>query len=574
MASLLVVSACQPAASPPAAPTTAPPAPAAKATTAPAPASSPSPATGPSPAPSAVASAAPAAPKPAQVAETPRTGGELTFVVSAEPPSFDGHRETTFSMIHPTAPHYSLLIKFDPNDTTKIIPDLAESWTISPDALKYTFKIRQGVKFHDGSGLTSKDVKATYDKIIFTKAAGVISARQAAYAPVASIETPDDATVVFTLKHPSASMLENLASPFNYVYSASKLEQDPRWYEKNVMGTGPFVFGEYVRGSHWTGKRFDGYWDKGKPYLDSFRAIFIGDTAAQVAAVRSGRAMVEFRGFSPTARDDLVRAMDKDITVQESPWNCALWVALNTEKKPFDDVRVRKALTLAVDRWEGSKALQQIAFVKDVGGVMRPGSPFATAEAELVKITGFARDGNAGKTQARQLLREAGVPDGFSFVLKNRNVPMPYEPVAIFLIDQWKKIGLNPSQQVLETAPHRDDLRSGNFDAIVDFNCDFMDDPDLQLVKFISASKSPVNYGRYEDPKLDDLYERQSRETDPQKRLEIVREFERVALGEQAWQIPTIWWQRIIPHNSKMKGWKISPSHYLNQDLASVWLAP
>src|SRR6185503_2457813 len=193
------------------------------------------------------------------------------------------------------------------------------------------------------------------------------------------------------------------------------------------------------------------------------------DTAAQVAAVRSGRAMAEFRGFPPTARDDLVRAMGNDITVQESPWICALWVALNTEKKPFDDPRFRQALTLAVDRWEGSTALAQVAFVKEVGGAMRPGSPYAISEADLVKIPGFAKDGNASKMQARQLLKDAGVPDGFSFVLKNRNVPMPYEPVAIFLIDQWKKIGLNPTQQVLETAAYNNDLRGGNYEAMVDF---------------------------------------------------------------------------------------------------------
>jgi peptide/nickel transport system substrate-binding protein len=562
---LLGVSACQPAA--PAAPLTAPPA----ATAVPQAQAKPTAAAAAPTAAPAAAGQPTAAAQPA--GETPRRGGELTFVVSAEPPSFDGHRETTFAMIHPTAPHYSLLIKFDPFDSTKVVPDLAESWTISPDKLTYTFKIRSGVKFHDGSALTSKDIKATYDKIIFPKE-GVVSARQASYSAVASVEAPDDATVVFKLKRPSASMLQNLASPWNYIYSAKKLEEDPHWYEKNVMGTGPFVFTEYVRGDHWSGKRFEDYWDKGKPYLDSFRAIFITDTAAQIAAVRGGRAMAEFRGFPPTARDDLVRAMGNEITVQESQWICALWVALNTEKKPFDDPRVRRALSLAVDRWEGSKALSQVAFVKEVGSIMRPGSQYAAPQPELVKLLGFALDGNDSKNQAKALLREAGVPDGFGFVLKNRNVPMPYDPVAVFLIDQWKKIGLNPTQQVLESAAWTNDLRGGNYETMIDFNCDFMDDPDLQLAKFISTNRSPINYGRYSDPKLDDLYDRQSQESDPAKRAELVREFERVALNEQAWQVPTIWWQRIIPHNSKMKGWKISPSHYLNQDLATVWLAP
>src|SRR5713226_182749 len=194
----------------------------------------------------------------AQAAEkgAPRSGGELVFAVG----------ETTFAMLHPIAPHYSTLLRFDPQAYPKIIGDAAESWNISKDGLSYTFKIRKGIKFHDGSPLTSKDVKATYDKIIFP-AEGVASARQASYSVVDKVEAPDDGTVVFRLKHPSASLLANLASPWNFIYSAEKLKQDPRWYEKNVMGSGPFIFSEYVPGSHWVGKRNPNYYMKGRPYL-------------------------------------------------------------------------------------------------------------------------------------------------------------------------------------------------------------------------------------------------------------------------------------------------------------------
>src|SRR3954453_2966780 len=240
--------------------------------------------------------------------EQPRRGGELTFVVGAEPPSFDAHREATFAMIHPTAPHYSLLLKFDPENYPNIVGDVAQSWTVSPDGLTYEFKLRDNVRFHDGSLLTSRDVKATYDKIIFPPA-GVVSARQASYTAVERVDAPDARTVVFHLKYPQAGMLANLASPWNYLYKAEILEQDPRWYEKNIMGTGPFRFVEYVPGSHWVGKRTEDYFVSDGPYLDSFRAIFIRDTSAQVAAVRGGRAAIEFRGFAPPARDDVVRTL-------------------------------------------------------------------------------------------------------------------------------------------------------------------------------------------------------------------------------------------------------------------------
>src|SRR5512132_2141784 len=112
----------------------------------------------------------------ALAAEAPRAGGELVFAVGETPPSYDGHRETTFGMLHPLAPHYSTLLRFDPQNYPKIVGDVAESWTTSRDGLTVTFKIRKGIKFHDGSALTAQDVKATYDKIIFP-AEGVASAR-------------------------------------------------------------------------------------------------------------------------------------------------------------------------------------------------------------------------------------------------------------------------------------------------------------------------------------------------------------------------------------------------------------
>lgn len=509
-----------------------------------------------------------------QAAETgkPRAGGELVFAVGETPPSYDGHRETTFAMLHPVAPHYSTLLRFDPQNYPKIVGDVAESWGISKDGLTYTFKIRKGIKFHDGSLLTSKDVKATYEKIIWPPA-GVASARQASYVVVDRIETPDVYTAIFHLKHASASFLASLASPWNFIYKAEILAKDPRWYEKNVMGSGPFVFVEYVPGSHWVGKKNPNYYMKDRPYLDGYKAIFIRDTAPRVAAVRSGQALIEFRGFNPAARDDIVKALGNKVTVQESPWVCDLTVAINNEKKPFNDVRVRRALTLAIDRHEASKALSKISLMKFVGGLFRPGSQFAASEAELAKLAGFGKNIEAARKEARRLLKEAGVPEGFSFTLKNRNVKEPYEVTGVYVIDQWRQIGLNVTHMPQEGGPYFNDFRQGNYDTGIDFACDFMDEPDLQLQKFLSSDKSPLNYARYKDKVLDDLYEKQGRATDAKERLKLLRQFEKRVLDEQAYQFHILWWQRIIPQWAKVKGWKITPSHYVNQDLRDVWLA-
>jgi peptide/nickel transport system substrate-binding protein len=503
--------------------------------------------------------------------ENPRMGGELVFAVGGAPPSYDGHRETTFAMLHPIAPHYSTLLRFDPQNYPKIVGDVAESWSISKDALTYTFKIRRGIQFHDGSPLTSKDVKATYDKIIFPPE-GVVSARQASYDLVKRVEAPDPYTIVFQLKHLSASFLANLASPWNFIYKADILAKDPRWYEKNILGTGPFTYVEYIAGSHWVGKKNPHYFLKGRPYLDGFKAIVIRDTAPRVAAVRSGQALIEFRGFNPAARDDITKSAGNKVAVQETPWACNILVSLNNEKKPFTDPRVRRALSLAIDRWGASTALSQISVMKFVGGLLRPGSEFATPEAELSKLAGFGRNIDAARKEARRMLKEAGVAEGFSFTLKNRNVKEPYEVAGVYVIDQWRQIGLNVNHVQQEEGPYFTDFRQGNYDAGIDFQCDFMDEPDLQLFRFLSNDKSPINYARYKDSALDDLYEKQSRATDLKDRLKILRQFEKRVLDEMTYQFTLLWWQRIVPHSTRVRGWKITPSHYVNQDLRDVWL--
>jgi len=160
---------------------------------------------------------------PASVsAQTPKKGGILTFAVVAEPPTTDCHATTTFAMVHPVAPQYSTLLRIaGPHDHQRIEGDLAESWEVSKDGLTYTFKLRKGVKFHDGSDFTAEDIKATYERIV-NPVEGVISVRKAQHQDIKEIQTPDPYTVVFKLGEVNMSMLLHFASPFNCVYSAAK----------------------------------------------------------------------------------------------------------------------------------------------------------------------------------------------------------------------------------------------------------------------------------------------------------------------------------------------------------------
>jgi peptide/nickel transport system substrate-binding protein len=319
------------------------------------------------------------------------------------------------------------------------------------------------------------------------------------------------------------------------------------------------------------GKKNPNYWDKGKPYLDGFRAMFMSSSAAQVATIRGERAQIQFRGFSPPERDQLVSALGNKITVQESPWDCLNFVSMHHEKKPFDDKRVRRALSLALDRYEASQKLSKITIVKDVGGIQVPGTPYATPPAELEKLAGYGHDINANRAEAKRLLREAGVPDGFSFTFKNRGIPHPYEPIGIWLVDQWRQIGLNVKIETIEASAYHPMLKRGDFEVAMDFQCGFIVEPDLDLVRFVTTSDA--NYGKHKDKVIDELYQKQARAADVEDRKKIVRQLEKRLLDEEAHVIYTLQWHRIIPHSSRVHGWTITPSHYLNNQLDTVWLS-
>ncbi len=323
-----------------------------------------------------------------------KKGGVLNFVVGSKIPSFDGHIEGTFGMIHPIRPFYSTLIRVNPENPsspTDFVCDLCEGKLPAPtDGGKtYTFKIQKGVKFHDGTPLTAHDVVATFKKIIFPPK-GIASARKAFFKMVESVEATDDFTVVFKLKFPSGSFIPSVAMPFNFVYAKKDLDTHGyTWHQKNINGTGAFSFVQHQPGSFVEGKKYAGYHHEGKPYLDGYKAISAPKMALRLQAIRGDRAGIEFRGFPPKARDDLVKALGDKITVQESDWNCVLLATPNQRRKPFDDARVRRALSLALDRWGGSKYLSKIAIVKTAGGIA---VGVATDEARRQGVDAWKRE--------------------------------------------------------------------------------------------------------------------------------------------------------------------------------------
>ena len=512
---------------------------------------------------------------PAMAEETPKRGGTLTYLIPADaPPSFDGHREGTYATVHAVAPFYSLLIRINPANpasTTDLVCDLCTQMPQpTDDGRTYTFTIRDGVKWHDGSPLTAADVAASWNHLVFPPP-GVLSARAGNYLMVDKVEAPDPATVVFRLKFATGAFLPALANPYNWIYQKANLDKDPHWYEKNISGSGPFKFTGYETGQSIKGERNPDYHFKGLPYLDGFVGIFADKQATRVDAIRADRASIEFRSMPPSARDELVGALGDKITVQEGDWDVASAVTPNHKKKPFDDVRVRRALTLAIDRWGGAPGLSKIAIVHTVGGMVFPGSPLAATKEELQQIAGFWPDIEKSRAEARRLLKEAGA-EGLSFELLNRSVDQPFKYVGAWLVDEWSKVGLKVTQRVVPTGPWFEAMRSGTFDVVLEAPGYGIVNPPLDVQKALPSSVASENYAHYEDATAVELYEKMLHESDSVRQRAAMRRFEDYMLNDQAHMIWALWWHRIVPYRSYVKGFKIAPTHFINQDLATIWL--
>jgi peptide/nickel transport system substrate-binding protein len=503
----------------------------------------------------------------ASSAETPRRGGTLIYPITlGEPANYDCHQAASTSVLHRVAPHYSLLIKIDPQNYPHVMPDLAESWTISPDGLTYTFKIRDGVKFHDGSTLTAADIKATIDRI-YKPPAGINSVRQPLYQDISSVEAPDPHTVTVHLSRRNAAMLVSLASPWNCVYSAAKLAQDPKYPERNVMGTGPFKFVEHIAGSEWRGTRFDDYFVKGKPYLDGFRAINIAPSGL-ASGMMAGQFQVHFTGVTRPERDRIAAARGDKIKWIETDATNVLVLVFNTTKPPFNDERVRRALNLAIDRDTGHKVIQKLNVFNRVGAYVRNGSEFAASPQEMQKFEGFGGNMDARRAEARRLLAEAGVPHLTATYLNRPN----YSDLGVFLIDQWRQIGVTVTQELPENQRFFASQSGNQFDMTINSAPNFVDDPSVQMALYQSYSRTKENLSRSEDPKVDELFDKQAAAQDPAERKRYVTELQAYLL-HKAYTIPQFWAERMIPVASEVHGYKATPSLYVGQDLADIWLS-
>ncbi len=360
----------------------------------------------------------------------PVYGGTVTVAITADPPGWDPTISTSQEiprvMYHNV---YEGLVRFDASGT--IVPALAESYTTSDDGLVWSFTLRQGVKFHDGTDLTVDDVIAKFERAMDPESGHT---NPAYYASIERVYSPAPNVVEFELSQPSRGLLYNLARPDSIIYPAAKAETQ----RSEPIGTGPFRFVSYTEGSQVVLERFDDYYIDGVPYLD--RAVFriIGDPNTRFAALQAGD--IDLIGVALQPEQFLLLGANPDLKGTEGTATTEITVAMNNARAPFDDVRVRQAITHAIDK----KTIVEGAMFglgTIIGAHMSPAEPYYIDLSDTYPYD---------PERARELLAEAGYADGFTIHFE---LPEPYnierrsgEVVA----QQLRAVGINVELSVVE----------------------------------------------------------------------------------------------------------------------------
>jgi peptide/nickel transport system substrate-binding protein len=517
LAGSLLLSACGPASS--AAPTSPPPTAAAQPTSAaaPKPTSAPPAAAPPTTAPQPTTAPAPpaqptTAPAAAQSGQ-PRRGGILKVGLQADPTSLDPQKTSLTALFHVTEHMYSLLVQLNPDLTVR--PDLAEKWDISPDGQTYTFSLRKGVKFHSGRPLVAGDVKYSFERLVDKATA---SPNASLLAPVESITTPDDSTVVMTLKAADASFLTNLTGPATAIINKDAVDKNGD-LTRTADGTGPFMFKEYVPNTRVVLERNPDYYETGKPYVDGIEMTIAADDTSRTAAVRTGT--VDFIEYAPLkdipslkSDSSLVLAGDQNTNIR--------FVGLNVTRKPFSDLKVRQAIALAVDR---DAVLGPAVF------------GFGTPTLEIFPPGYWAGLGTqpaaADIAKAKQMLADAGYPDGFNTTILSWSQYSFLSNAALVFQEQLKQIGITSDVNLEENAAFIKDYLDNNFDLTVSGTSAYVDPNDIYLRNFGTGQAS--NAVRYSNPKADDLIAAGVATTDQAKRKQIYKQLQQLLLDDVPW---------------------------------------
>ena len=530
---------------------------------------------------SAAASPSPAASQTA-VPPEPRSGGILKRTHPTDPAGFDPVQDASINTVFLIAPVYSQLLRFDPQGGEALTPELAESWELTPDGRQLTFTLRSNVAWHDGEPFTSADVKAHFERII-DPPQGLFSSERSPFLHVAGIEAPDPATVRFNTEFATESLLRSFAGGHYMVVSKHVMEretaEDPRGLRTNpeaLVGTGPYVFDSYEPGVAFRVRRNPDYWDAGKPYLDGIDFLIIRDPVTRFSALVTGRVHMSAHGSpSLTAAQAAEARRDyaDDIVVERVRGPFWLGGLFNAKRPPFDDPRVRQALSLAVDR---SAYLRVVTGGPEgtgvLGGLSPPGAPFALPDDELQALAGYRQPKAQDLELARQLLEQAGLADGFQTAVTVRgDVPL-WVDAALFLQDQWQQLGLDVDVETVEFAASIQSMLRGEFDVRIGGNAFNLVDPTRVLyAPFHSQGPNFLHYPT--DDAVDALLEAQRRELDPDRRRDLSRQAERLLLEEVVPGVVGHYSIYLYGTRKEVAGWRALDYMLYNQyRMDDVWL--
>ncbi len=463
------------------------------------------------------------------LAGEPKQGGILRMYHRDSPGNASIHEGATYSLNVPFMPVFNNLVIYkqdEPqNRMDNIIPELAESWTWVNDNKTLTFKLRQGVKWHDGKPFTSADVKCTFDMLMGKSQQKFRqNPRKAWYNEVNDISTNGDFEVSFNLKRPQPSLLALLASGYTPVYPCHVSPGDMRTHP---IGTGPFKFVEFKANESIKLTRSPDYWRKGHPYLDGIEFTIIPNRSTAILAFVAGKFDMTFptEVSIPLLKD--VKSQDPTAVCVVEPNNVSTNIIVNSSAPPFDNSDIRKAMALSLDR----KAFINIMFEGqgDIGGTMEPAPAglWAMPKEMLESIPGYGPDVNANREEAKKLMQKAGYgPDKHLAVkVSTRNIPVYRDP-AVILIDQLKSIYIDGELDVVETANWFPKIARKDYMLGLNLTGNAVDDPDQSFYENYSCG-SERNYTNYCNKEIEKLFDAQSQETNIDKRKKLVWEIDK-----------------------------------------------
>ena len=447
-----------------------------------------------------------------------KQGGTLTVGLELDIPGFDplkvGVYDTSANIA--AALLFETLVKLDDNGKPK--PSLALSWSSSDDFRVWTFKLRPDVKFHDGTPFNAQAVAWNIARQKDPKN----NCRCAFYiANILNVEAKDDLTVVYTLKDPAVNFPALLTRPGQNetVHSPTAIQAKGDDYNRNPVGTGPFMLKSWTAGDRIVVERNPNYWDKGKPHLDRVVLRPLPDSQSRFASLKSGE--TDLVWADEFEADNILRAR-KDATLQVLSYagSGAAVNAINTKVPPLDDVRVRRALVMAIDRKKMSQAL--------TSGIARPASnPYGDGSWVKCKDDGALPE---DPKKAAELIKEYGKPVSFKMLF----TATPRGRANGQVLQQfWKQIGANMEIEQVDQATFPPRAFQRKFDIIGWRIVDFPD-PDVQMYANFHTG-GPVALANYSNPELDKLLERARVTADEAKRAEDYCAISRIINQEAIW---------------------------------------